>query len=302
MKNLALSRFNQTQKGIILMLLFSLSLSVMTVFLKKAGHIPVAEKIVYRNGIAAIFAFGFIFFKHGFNDKSKYLGNRHNLLGLSLRTLFGIIGISLNLYALQYLIVPNATMIQDLSIFFVIIFSYVFLGEKCHLWQIALVCLAFIGAVFVVDPDSSRFLLLPSLAAILGAAMNGGDSTTMRYLGDKCDPVTLVFFYNAVSCLIALPFMLHQYKVLSLHTLAYLGIAGLLYIIVEFTLILAYKLAPAKDIALFRYTDVIFSAILGFAVFGHLPSVSNIIGYAIIIGAAILLIVKTHKNNAVSCT
>jgi drug/metabolite transporter (DMT)-like permease len=95
--------------------------------------------------------------------------------------------------------------------------------------------------------------------------------------------------------------MLHQHQVLPLHTLIYLAMAGALYIVVEFTLVLAYKFAPAKDIALFRYTDVIFSAILGFAVFGHFPSTSNLIGYVIIISAAILLIIKKQKNDDKYC-
>ena len=171
-----------------------------------------------------------------------------------------------------------------------------FLGEKVKLWQIALICLGFIGAIFVVNPNSSKFLLVPSIAALIGAAMNGGDSATMRYLGDKCDPVTVVFFYNFISSIILLPFMVIYYKHLSLHTTIYLILAGLSYIIVEFSLITAYKYAPARDIALFRYTDVIFTAILTFFVWGKLPSTTNIIGYVIIAVAAILLLL--YKNSA----
>lgn len=289
---------NNKTKGIILMILFALSLSIMSTFLKLAGHMPVAEKTVYRNSIAALFAFIYIVKKHGFKDKSMFWGNRKNILGLGLRTIFGIIGICLNLYALQYLLLPNATIIQDLSIFFVVIFSYVFLGEKIKLWQVILIVIGFIGAVFVVDPDSTKFVLLPSIAAILGAMMNGGDSATMRYLGDKCDPVTLVFFYNFLSSIILLPFMIIFYKPLAMHTIIYLILAGLMYIIVEFTLILAYKYAPARDIALFRYSDIIFSAILGFLVFNKIPSLMEIVGYIIIIVAAILLILYRPKKYA----
>ena len=288
---------NNKKRGIILMLIFAFSLAVQTVLLKKAGHMPVAEKTVYRNSIAALFAFFYIAKTKGFkNNRAMFFGNKKNILGLSLRSICGIVGIVLNLYALQYLLAPNATMIQDLSIFFVIIFSYFFLGEKVKLWQIALICLGFIGAIFVVNPNSSKFLLVPSIAALIGAAMNGGDSATMRYLGDKCDPVTVVFFYNFISSIILLPFMVIYYKHLSLHTTIYLILAGLCYIIVEFSLITAYKYAPARDIALFRYTDVIFTAILTFFVWGKLPSTTNVIGYVIIAVAAILLLL--YKNSA----
>ena len=290
------------RKGIIYMLIFALSLSLMTTCLKIAGHIPVAEKIVYRNSIAALFAFIYIATKFGFKKKELYIGTKQNIFALSLRTIFGIVGICLNLYALQYLLISNATMIQDLSIFFVVIFSYVFLKEKVKLFQIILICVAFIGAIFVVDPTGVKFVLIPSLAAIVGAAMNGGDSVTMRFLGDKCEPVTLVFFYNFISCVILLPFMIIYYKPLSLHTTMYLVLAGLLYIIVEFAIINAYKYAPARDIAIFRYTDVIFTAMLGFLVFGKLPTLMNILGYIIILVAAILIIIYRDPNNPKATT
>ncbi|MGL4449643.1 MAG: DMT family transporter [Sarcina sp.] len=288
---------NNKKKGILLMLLFAFSLSLMSAFLKIAGHIPVAEKTVYRNSIAALFAFIYIAKKYGFKKREKFFGNRQNILGLSLRTVFGIVGITLNLYALQYLLLPNATVLQDLSIFFVIIFSYIFLKERIRLIQVILICVGFIGAIFVVHPTSAKFLLLPSLAAILGAAMNGGDSATMRYLGNKCDAVTLVFFYNFISSIILLPFMIIFYKPLSFHTTMYLILAGLLYIVVEFTLILAYKYAPAREIALFRYSDVIFSAIIGFFFFGKLPSFISIIGYIIIIVSAIILFLSRDYSS-----
>lgn len=289
------------RKGIVYMIIFALSLSIMSTFLKIAGPIPIAEKTVYRNGIAAIFAFLYLAIKFGFKNKSLYFGSKKNILGLSLRTIFGVIGITLNLYALQYLLISNATMLQDLSIFFVLIFSYIFLKEKIKLHQVVLICIAFIGVLFVINPTSIKFLLVPSLAAIIGAAMNGGDSVTMRYLGNKCEPVTLVFFYNFISAIILLPFMIVFYKPLSLHTTIYLILAGLFYIIVEFSIINAYKYAPARDIALFRYTDVIFSAILGFLVFGKLPSFVNIIGYCIILIAAIILILyKEPKTKNLS--
>ncbi|MGL5416175.1 MAG: DMT family transporter [Clostridium sp.] len=277
-------------KGIFFMIIFALSLSIMSTFLKLAGHIPVAEKTVYRNGIAAIFAFIVIFKNNKFSNFGSYFGTRENILGLSLRSIFGIVGITLNLYALQYLMLPNATILQDLSIFFVLIFSFLFLGEKFKLRHLLLIIVAFVGAFLIVDPTSGKFLLLPSIAAILGAMMNGGDSVTMRYLRDKCEPITLIFFYNFISCVILLPFMIIYYKHLSLHTTIYLILAGLMYIIVEFSIILAYKYAPAKDIAIFRYTDIIFSAILGFLVFGKIPNFIEIIGYILIVGAAIVIL------------
>lgn len=290
-----LNNLDNKTKGLIYILIFGLFLAIMNTFLKSAGSIPVAEKTVYRNGICAIAGFIAVAKTYGFKDKSRYFGNKKNILGLSMRTICGILGITANLYALQYLILSTASVLQDLSVFFVVIFSFIFLREKVKLWQVILICTGFIGALVVINPTSAKFAIVPSLAAIFGAAMNGGDAVSMRFLGKKASPSTVVFFYNFVSAIVLTPFMFLDYKVLSMHTTIFLILAGLCYIVVEFAMVSAYKYAPGREIAIFSYVDVVFSAILGFIVFGTFPRVTAIIGYAIIIISAILLVLYNFK-------
>ncbi len=267
----------------------------MNTFLKLAGPIPIAEKIVYKNVICTIAGFVFVAKTYGFKDKTLYFGNRKNIFGLSMRNICGILGITTNLYALQHLILSTASVLQDLSVFFVVIFSFIFLKEKVRFWQVVLICVGFLGALVVINPTSVKFALAPALAAIFGAAMNNGTSVTMRFLGKKAAPSTVVFFSNLVSVIVFTPFMLMDYKVLSLHTTIFLILAGVFYTVVDFTIVLAYKYAPGREIAIFSYVDVVFSAALGFAVFGTFPKVTAIIGYAIIIAAAILLVLYNFK-------
>lgn len=297
-KNIMSEKINNLDnkiKGLIYILIFGLFLAITNTLLKSAGHIPVAEKTVYRNGICAIAGFIAVAKAYGFKDKSRYFGNKQNILGLSIRTICGILGITANLYALQYLILSTASVLQDLSVFFVVIFSFIFLREKIRLWQIILICVGFLGALVVINPTSVKFAIAPALAAIFGAAMNGGDAVSMRFLGKKASPSTVVFFYNFVSAIILTPFMLMDYKVLSLHTTIFLILAGVFYTVVDFTIVLAYKYAPGREIAIFSYVDVVFSAALGFIVFGTFPKVTAIIGYVIIIAAAILLVLYNFK-------
>ena len=267
----------------------------MNTFLKLAGPIPIAEKIVYKNVICTIAGFVFVAKTYGFKDKTLYFGNRKNIFALSMRNICGILGITANLYALQHLILSTASVLQDLSVFFVVIFSFIFLKEKVRFWQVVLICVGFLGALVVINPTSVKFALAPALAAIFGAAMNSGTSVTMRFLGKKAAPSTVVFFSNLVSVIVFTPFMLMDYKVLSLHTTIFLILAGVFYTVVDFTIVLAYKYAPGREIAIFSYVDVVFSAALGFAVFGTFPKVTAIIGYAIIIAAAILLVLYNFK-------
>ena len=47
-------------------------------------------------------------------------------------------------------------------------------------------------------------------------------------------------------------------------------------------------MCPAKEISIYDYSTVIFTALLGLIVLGEVPDWLSILGYAIIIGASVL--------------
>ena len=55
----------------------------------------------------------------------------------------------------------------------------------------------------------------------------------------------------------------------------------------QFCITAAYRLAPAKEIAVFDYAQVLFAAVLGFAFLNQIPKLLSIVGYVVIIGAAV---------------
>ena len=64
----------------------------------------------------------------------------------------------------------------------------------------------------------------------------------------------------------------------------------------QFSITTAYKFAPAKEISVFDYTQVIFAAILGMIFLSETPSYLSIIGYVIIIGTAVVRWYLTLKR------
>ena len=57
----------------------------------------------------------------------------------------------------------------------------------------------------------------------------------------------------------------------------------------QFGITAAYCYAPAKEISVYDYSQILFSALLGFLVFGQLPDGYSLLGYVIIIAVAILM-------------
>ncbi|MGL5477594.1 MAG: EamA family transporter, partial [Clostridium sp.] len=63
----------------------------------------------------------------------------------------------------------------------------------------------------------------------------------------------------------------------------------------QFALTAAYKHAPAREISIYDYTQIIFSAIIGFLLFGQIPDYLSFIGYALIIGASLIMFIYNNR-------
>ena len=159
--------------------------------------------------------------------------------------------------------------------------------------------MAFCGALFVVKPSFQIEKSLPALIGVLGGLGAGLAYTFVRYLGKKGERnAVIVFFFSACSCLIMLPFAIAQYQPMELAQLGWLLLAGIAASGAQFSVTAAYACAPAKDISVYDYSQVIFTAVWGALFLMEFPDFLSIIGYIIIIGAAFIkyLLSRKRKN------
>ena len=274
------------QKGILFILISASSFALMNLFVQLAGDINPIQKSFFRNLISFLFAASVLMKSGDFSYKKE------NLKYLILRSALGTIGILCNYYALGHLLLSDASMLNKLSPFVVLICSYIFLKEKINKVQVASIITAFIGSLFIIRPGFSLTDMLPALIGFLGAIAAGGAYTTVRYLGLRGERGPfIVFFFSAFSCIAVLPYILLNFEPMTFKQLCMLLLAGLAASGGQFGVTYAYKYAPAREISIYDYTQVIFAAILGFIVFGQLPDGLSFIGYTIICGVSVLMYV-----------
>ena len=290
-------------KGIFFIILSALGFALMSLFVKLSGDLPSMQKSFFRNLVSLFFAF-YIIKKSKIGFKFK----KENLVPLILRATLGTLGIVFNYYSIEKLILSDATMLNKLAPFFVIIFSFFILKEKIKLWQILSILIAFLGSLFIINPNLIIGLLnnntpktnlnsLPALIGVLGAMCAGMAYTMVRFLslrGEK-GPF-IVFFFSCFSCLTILPFVLFNFSPMSIKQLIYLLFAGLFASLGQFAITAAYANAPAKEISIFDYSQIIFSGILGYIVFNQKPDTYSLIGYFIICSVAIFMFFMNNKN------
>ena len=116
---------------------------------------------------------------------------------LLMRSIFGTIGILCNFYAVDHLLVSDASMLNKLSPFFVIIFSALFLKEKANTVQKISVVIAFIGALFVIKP-SFNMACVPAVIGLI-SGMGAGLVSALNYCRQITDSPTEIITNRVVN-------------------------------------------------------------------------------------------------------
>ena len=278
------SNISNKSKGILCILFAAFGFSLMSFFVRISGDIPTMEKAFFRNAVAIIASL-ILLIRSGEKIRIK----KGCMGDIFLRCVFGTSGLIANFYAIDKLNIADANMLNKLSPFFAILISIPILKEKPKKIDILAVLVAFLGAMLIVRPTGSNMQLVPALIGLYGGFGAGAAYVFVRKLGKKGERTPIIVLcFSIFSTAVSIPFIAVNYVPLKPMQLICLVMAGLSATIGQFGITSAYKYAPAKEISVFDYTQVIFAAILGMLFLGELPQAMSFIGYVIIIGVAVL--------------
>lgn len=285
---------NPKTKGILYVITAAFGFSMMSVFVHLSGDLPSFQKAFFRN-FAAFIVVTLIMLK----NRISFVPKKSSIPSLIGRSFFGTMGLVCNFYAIDRLVLADANMLNKLSPFFAIIFSVFLLGEKPSLSQVLGVLTAFAGSILIIKPSFGGYVSFPAIIGALGGLGAGMAYTFVRRLGKNGEnSFVIIFFFSAFSCLVCLPFMIMNPAAMSLKSLLCLCGAGVSACIGQFGITRAYIFAPAKEISVYDYSQVLFAAFFGFLFFGQLPDALSVLGYILICGAGItMFFINNRKDN-----
>lgn len=279
-------------RGIIYIIFSAFCFAFMNMFVRLAGDLPSVQKSFFRNFVAAVFACVILL-----KDKVPFRCKRENLIYLFMRAGFGTLGILCNFYAIDHLVLADASMLNKMSPFFAVLFSFLILKEKVTAPQALIVTGAFIGSMFVVKPTFSNMDLIPSVIGLLGGVCAGAAYTMVRKLGENGEKGPfIVFFFSSFSCMVTVPWLIFDYHPMTGRQLVVLLLAGLSAAGGQFSITAAYTCAPAREISVYDYSQIIFAALLGFVVFGQIPDALSWLGYGIICTMAVIMFLYNTRH------
>lgn len=285
---------NNRTKGILCILFSALCFSGMSSFINLSGDVPVFQKVFFRNLVALGIAVAALL-----KSKESFLPKKGCWKYHFLRSSVGLLGVFGNFYATTKMAsTADAAILNKMSPFFTLIFSAIFLKEKVKPRQAVAIGIAFIGVLFVIKPTMGNSEIIPSLCGFLGGVAAGGAYTCVRHMGNKREngKVT-VFIFSLFSCAVTLPYLIFDFHPMTKMQWIYLIMVGVCAAGGQFGITAAYTFAPSREISVYDYSNVIFTAISGyFFLGGQVPDLWSFVGYFIICAMAVWMFVYNNRE------
>lgn len=278
--------------GIVLIVLSALFFSLMATTVKSVNEFPLAQKVFFRNFVGVIVLSFFVF-----KDRDILKVNNKKLM--AARCAFGLLGVFLYYKSLSMMNLSEAVVFNKLSPFFVILFGGLILKEKIKPIQFISVAIALAGVIVLVRP-TTNVDFMPALIGLGGAMSAGAAYTIIRQLRLSDRPKTIVFYFCLSSTIVTAPLMIGNFMMPDLSSLLQLILIGVFALIAQLLMTNAYRHAPASQLSIYTYLNIVFSSIWGLMFWQENLTGTFLMGAGLIVFAGFLNFYNANKTNPIN--
>jgi len=189
-------------------------------------------------------------------------------------------------FAFSRLGLAEASAIFNISPVLITLGAFLFLREQIGPRRVIGILVSLLGALIIIRPGSGVFTIYAILP--LGAAIFYSTySLATRFVGTDESPWTSLFYSAIFGAICYSIYIVFHWNPMSNNALLLTIIIGLFGTAGHICLIRALTLGEASLVAPFIYTNLLFTTIWGFVLFGNFPDFWTIVGALIIVAAGI---------------
>jgi drug/metabolite transporter (DMT)-like permease len=280
----------------------ALLFAAMSALVRHLGDVaPVGQMVFFRSA----FAIPPVLLIYALRGEFMSAVRTNRIFGQLGRGSLSVCGMFSNFSALTRLPLADATAIQFASPLITVALAAIILKERVRLFRWTAVTVGFIGVIVMLIPnfDPHRYAAagvasvaaVGSAFAIFAAFCNAGTVIQTRRLTQSETTSSIVFYFSlicAIAGALTLPFAWHRPTGTELIGLIMLGVLGG---VAHIFLTESYRFATASLIAPFDYSSMLWALLLGYWVFGELPSGPVYIGASIVAGAGLVVIWRERR-------
>jgi drug/metabolite transporter (DMT)-like permease len=281
---------DRTARGAALVTLGSFTLVVMAMLVKQVGsRIPTIEILFFRSTVGFLFVLP-MFIRNPLEPlRTKRLGLH------AVRGVIGTLGNICFFWTITHMLLADAMALQFSRPLFMIPLAMAFLGELAGFRRTAITLIGFAGIALYARPFTEGFdpgAFVGAAGALFGALI----VICIKRLSTTEPTRTIMFYYaisNAVFSLIPTVWLWvtpDGTELAMLVLIGFLGIAGQGLITHGWTLGDVTALVPLD------YSRIVYSAVLGYLVFGEMPGPWSFAGMAIIVASSLYLVLTERRR------
>lgn len=288
-------------KAIGFKLLSALLFAAMSALVRHLGDVAPVGQIVFFRSAFAIPPVLLIYALRGELKSAVYTRRPLGQLG---RGAVSVCGMYTNFSALARLPLADATAIQFASPLFTVALAAIVLKERVRVYRWSAVVVGFAGVLVMLIPNfdmahyagaAGAVAAVGSIYAMVSAVCNAGAVIQTRRLTQSETTSSIVFYFSLVCALagaVTLPFAWHTPTGSELTALVATGVLGG---VAHIFLTESYRHATASVIAPFDYSAMLWALLLGYWVFGELPSGLVYVGAVVVAGAGLFVIWRERQ-------
>jgi drug/metabolite transporter (DMT)-like permease len=271
----------------------SLTLVVMATLVKYLGsNIPSIEILFFRSLIGFFFVLP-LFFRNPFEALRTKRPVMHLLRGAT-----GAVGNACFFWTITHMLLADSMALQFSRPLFMIPLALMFLGEIAG-WRRSMVAVVgFLGILLYARPFTAGF----EPGAFVGAtgALFGGLVVICIKRLQTTEPTRIIMFYYAFwNALFALIPTVLLWVTPTWPELALLAVVGFLGISGQTMITHGLSQGDATVLAPLDYSRIIYSAALGYLLFGEMPGPWSFVGMALIVASSLYLVLTEKKRKVV---
>ncbi len=289
-------------KGIAFKLISAALFAVMSALIRYLGaRYPIGEVVFYRSAFAVVPVLAV----YAWRGELAAVVRTERPLGQAGRGAISIVGMFTNFGALARLPLVESSAISFTSPLFSVALAALILKERVRVYRWSAVGIGFAGVLVVLAPHLTGDELTIAMASatslagvvygIIGSLANAGTVIQTRRLTQSESTSSIVFYFSlscALAGLVTWPFGWIDPTGGEFAALVAIGFLGGT---AHIFLTESYRYASASVVAPFDYTAMVWALVLGYAMFGETPTLTIVLGCAIITASGLFVIWREHR-------
>jgi drug/metabolite transporter (DMT)-like permease len=278
--------------GILWMIAATILLSIAAAVAKwQSQFYPVGEVMFIRSFAGLVVCAAIVLPLTGFAVFETKRPGAHLARGLSqsISQTFTVIAVSLMPLA-------GAVAISFSAPLWAALLSILWLKERAGPARWAVLLTGFSGVIIVTNPGADAFQV-GALFALGNAIMYGSVTVAVRGMTATETPNTLLMWQMVTMAVCHSPLLLFGFRWPTAFDAAMMAFGGIANAAAQYTWTKALLMAPTSAVSPFYYLMLVWAMVIGFVVWGDVPTLALIIGSVIVIASGLFLLWHEAKRS-----